>query len=77
MITPQLIILNFEDNEPEHWASELEKDGIKVIDIADTINIYGLDDLELGLFEPEISPHPNGKLWELLVPKLKEMYPDL
>ena len=74
---PQLVILNFEENQPQYWASELEKDGIKIIDIADTINIYGLDDLELGLFEPENSPHPNGKLWKLLIPKLKEMYPDL
>ena len=74
---PQLIILNFEGNKPEYWADELEKDGIKVIDIADTIGIHGLENLELGFFEPEICPHPNGKIWEKLVPKLKEMYPDL
>ena len=72
---PQLIILNFEGNKPEYWADELEKEGIKVIDIADTIKVYNLR--ETNFFKPDIIGHPNGKLWELLVPKLKEMYPDL
>ena len=38
---------------------------------------WAINDLSKGFFEPELCPHPNGKLWELLVPKLKEMYPDL
>ncbi len=75
--SPQLIILTFENTKKEYWQNELEKEGIKIIDIADTIGIHDLIDLKKGLFEPEICSHPNGKLWEKLVPKLKEMYPDL
>ncbi len=74
---PKLIILTFENTKKEYWQEELEKDGITVIDIADTIGIHYINDLSKGFFEPELCPHPNGKLWELLVPKLKEMYPDL
>ncbi len=49
----------------------------KVIDIANNIGIHNLSDLKQGFFEPEIYSHPNGKLWEVIIPKLKEMYPDL
>lgn len=74
---PQLIILTFEKTKKEMWAPQLEKEGIKVIDIAELIGIKDLSRKELGFFEPEISAHPNGKLWQQVVPKLKEMYPDL
>ena len=73
----QFIILTFENTQREHWESMLENENIKIIDIAETIGLANLKSKELGFFEPEIAAHPNGKVWELLVPKLKEMYPDL
>ena len=75
--SPEFIILTFEGTKSEIWQEELEKEGIKVIDISKTIGIENINELEKGFFEPEIASHPNGKLWKELVPKLKEMYPDL
>lgn len=74
---PKLIILAFEDNKKELWEDELKKEGIDVIDIADTIGIHNLSDTTKGFFEPETAGHPNGKVWKLLIPYLKENYPDL
>lgn len=73
----KFIILTFEHTQRQYWQPQLEEKGIDVIDISETIGIEDLQRKELGFFEPEIAGHPNGKLWELLVPKLKEMYPDL
>lgn len=73
----KFIILTFEDTQREYWQPQLEKEGIEVIDIAETIGIKELRRKELGFFEPEIAGHPNGRLWQALVPKLKEIYPDL
>lgn len=74
---PKLVILTFENTQKELWADELQKEGIDVIDISQTIGKKDLMNIKNGLCEPEIFPHPNEKLWELLVPKLKEIYPDL
>ena len=74
---PQFIILTFEGNNEEYWKYELEKQGIKVINIAELIGKKNLENQELGFFEPEIAGHPNGKLWKEVIPKLKEIYKDL
>ena len=73
----KFIILTFENTKKELWAPQLEKMGIDVIDIAQTIGYKDLQNSQYGFFEPEICGHPNGKIWELLLPKLKEKYPDL
>lgn len=73
----KFIILTFENTNKEYWRETLEKEGIDVVDISETIGIQNLEASELGFFEPEVAAHPNGKIWELLIPKLKEMYPDL
>ncbi len=74
---PKLIILTFEHTKKYMWENELKKEGIDVIDIADTIGVHELYKLSKGYFEPEVSPHPNGKVWEELIPELKKIYPDL
>ena len=71
---PKFVILTFENTKKELWAPQLQKMGIDVVDISETIGISNLYDDRLGFFE---FAHPNGKLWQLFVPKLKEMYPDL
>ena len=75
----EFIILDFGQNFNEYWEPQLEAIGINVINIPDLIgkNLEDIINPKLGLFEPEICPHPNGKLWQLVVPKLKELYPDL
>lgn len=73
----KLIILTFEDTKKELWQKELEKNGIDVIDIAETLNTKNLKDENLEFFYPPQCPHPTGKLWKTLLPKLKEKYPDL
>lgn len=73
----KFIILTFEGNNEEIWQQKLQENGITVINIAKLIEKEDLMDPKFGFFEPEISPHPNGKLWKEVVPKLKELYPDL
>lgn len=75
--TPQFIILTFEGNNEQYWKPQLEQHGIKVINIAELIGIDNLSQPEKGFFMPEKAAHPNGKLWKEVVPKLKELYPDL
>ncbi len=73
----KFIILTFEGTKKELWEKQANEMGIDVVDIADTIGYKNLPDSKYGFYEPEIAGHPNGKLWALLVPKLKEKYPDL
>lgn len=73
----QFIILTFEHTQKEYWKPQLEEQGIKVVDIAETLGVQDLEQKELGFFEPEVCAHPNGKLWNELVPKLKDIFPDL
>lgn len=74
---PKLVILTFEHTQKNMWEDEIKKEGIDVIDIADTIGVHELYKTSKGYFEPEISAHPNGKVWEKLIPELKKIYPDL
>lgn len=73
----KLIVITFENIKRELWQKELEKEGIDVVDIGETLKINSLHDDKLGFFYPPQSPHPTAKLWEELLPKLKEKYSDL
>ena len=73
----KFIILTFENTQKQYWENKLKKLEIDVIDIAEIIEDNNLTDFKKGYFEPEIYGHPNEKLWEKLVPKLKKIYPDL
>lgn len=75
--SPKFIILTFEGNQEQLWKSQLEQQGIQVINIAELIGKEDLMNPKFGFFEPEVASHPNGKLWKEVVPKLKELYPDL
>ena len=70
----KFIVLTFEGTRKEFWQPQLEEMGIDVVDISDLINIKNLDSEEKEFF---VDLHPTGKLWKLVVPKLKEKYPDL
>ena len=74
---PKFIILTFEGTNEEYWKNQLEQEEIEVINIAELIGKNDLKNPEFGFFEPELSLHPNGKLWKEVVPKLKEKYKDL
>lgn len=74
---PKFIVLTFEGNNEQLWKPQLEKHGIDVINIAELIGKNDLENSKYGFFEPKVSAHPNGKLWKEVVPKLKELYPDL
>ena len=71
---PQFVILTFTGNNEEFWKPELEVKGIKVINIEELIGVENVVDEEFGYFA---LGHPKGILWEQLIPKLKELYPDL
>lgn len=73
----KFVILTFEGTKKELWQTQLEKEGIEVIDIAETIGKRHLMNEKHQFFKPPVSPHPTDKLWNALIPKLKEKYPDL
>ena len=73
----KLVILTFNYTKNEYWKPQAEKMGIDVIDIEKILGETNIEDIKKGYFEPEISGHPNGKLYKKLVKKLKEIYPDL
>jgi hypothetical protein len=74
---PKFIILALENNNIEYYKEDLEEQGIDVIEISKLIGIKDLQRQELEFYEPEIGGHPNGKLWEVVIPKLKEIYKDM
>ena len=60
------VLLLYEDYLNEDW-SELEKDGIIVINIEKLANIHTKDP---QYTQSETDPHPNAKAWEIITPAL-------
>lgn len=72
----KLIILGFPGNNIEVWKDKIEQYGIDYIDIQDIIG-HDIMNVKSDYWAPDIDPHPTGALWNDLLPKLKEKYPDL
>lgn len=73
----KFVILTFEYTQKDMWEKQVKNMGVDVVDIAETVNKTDLQSDKYKLFYPPECPHPNVNMWNELVPKLKEIYPDL